>query len=192
MEQAYSNSTTLVFEADVGEVENLTNGLKLLKEMTLPGEETLQHQISAPVYEQFTNYLNEAGLPLFMVQRFKPTMAAMTIVMLECQKMGLDPEYGIDKYFYHRAVKDSKEVIGLETFEFQMNLLTGLSKEEAEAALKSTLEELQELKTGLGDIVEAWKTGDSDKLEKLLKEGGEEGTALNKKMITDQIGRAHV
>jgi uncharacterized protein YbaP (TraB family) len=189
MDLAYSNSSTVVFEADVGEVENLSNGMKLLKQMTLPEGETIQSQLSAPVYKQFTNYLNEAGLPLFMVERFKPAMAAMTVVVLESQKMGLDAEYGIDKHFYHRAKEDSKEIAGLETVEFQTSLLTDLSKEEGEMMLESTLKEMHDLKTELGDLVDAWNTGDSGKLDKLLKEEGEEGTALNKKLVTDRNER---
>jgi uncharacterized protein YbaP (TraB family) len=186
---AYSNSGTLVFEADVGQMEDLSNGMKLLKQLTLPEGQTIESQLSAPVYAQFTNYLAETGLPLLMVERFKPAMAAMTIVLLESQKMGLDPEYGIDKHFYHRAKKDSKEIIGLETMEFQTSLLADLSKEEGEAMLKSTIKEAQDMKKDLGELVDAWNTGNSGKLEKLVKEAGDEGTALNKKLITDRNER---
>jgi len=185
-DQAYTNSTTIVFEADIGEMENITNALKLLKQTTLSDGETIESQVSAEVYKQFTNYVTEAELPLFMLERFKPAMAAMTLVVLESQKMGLEPEYGIDKHFYTRAKEDSKQIGALETMDFQANLITGLSKEEGEMMLKSTLKELDSLKTELGDVVTAWKTGDSGKLDKLLKEEGEQGTALNKKLVTDR------
>jgi uncharacterized protein YbaP (TraB family) len=173
----------------VGQVEDLSNGLKLMKQMTLPEGQTIQSQLSEPVYEQLTNYAAEAGLPLFMLERFKPAMAAMTIVVVESQKMGLDVESGIDKHFYHQAKGDSKETMGLETVEFQMNLLTDLSKEEGEAMLKSTIKEAQDLKKELGELMDAWKTGNSSNLEKLLKEAGEEGTALYKTMLTDRNER---
>jgi len=189
METAYSNSTTIAFEADIAEVENIGNGLKLLKQTTLPEGETIESHVSPELYKLFTNHVAEAGFPLFLVERFKPGMAAMTLEVLEAQKMGLDPEYGIDKHFYHRAKKDAKETIGLETMDFQMSLITGLSKREGELMLKNTLKELESLKTDLGDVVAAWNTGDASKLDKLLTEGGEEVADLNKKMITDRNER---
>src|SRR5690242_18241024 len=36
MDMAYSNSSTVVFEADVGQMEDLNNAMKILKQMTLP------------------------------------------------------------------------------------------------------------------------------------------------------------
>jgi uncharacterized protein YbaP (TraB family) len=98
-------------------------------------------------------------------------------------------EAGIDKHFYHQAKADSKEIIGLETVEFQTSLLTDLSKEEGEAMLKSTIKEAQDLKNQLGELMDAWNTGNPGKLEKLLKEAGEEGTALYKKLLTDRNER---
>jgi uncharacterized protein YbaP (TraB family) len=189
IETAYSNSSTVVFEADVGQVEDLSNGVKLLKQMTLPEGQTIEGQLSGPVYGEFTNYLAEAGLPLFMLERFKPVMAAMTITLLESQKVGLDAEHGLDKHFYDLAKQDSKEIGALETVEFQTSLLAGLSKEEGETMLKSTIKDAKDLKKDLGDLVDAWNTGNSSKLEKLVKDVGDEGTTLNKKMVTDRNER---
>ena len=189
METAYSNSTTVVFEADIADVENMSNGLKLLKQTTLPEGETIESQVSPAVYKLFTNHVTEAGFPLFLLERFKPAMAAMTLEVLEAQKMGLDPEHGLDKYFYHRAKEDSKAIMGLETMDFQMSLITSFSKEEGELMLKKTLQELESRKTDLADVVDAWNKGNSSELDKLLSEGGEEVAALNKKMITDRNER---
>ena len=57
-------------------------------------------------------------------------------------KAGLNPEHGVDKHFYPLAQSAGKEIIPLETVDFQLELITGLSKEEGELLMKSTLKEI--------------------------------------------------
>jgi len=189
IESAYSNSSTLVFEADIAEMKDPNNAMKLLSRATLPEGKTLEREVSPEIYEAFTNHVVAAGFPLFMLERFKPGMAAMTLEVLESQKMGLDPEHGVDNYFFQKAKEDSKETIPLETLEFQTGLITDLSKEEGELMLKITLKEIDTVKNQITDIVGAWSNGDSSKLDKLLNEVKDEAPALTKKLITDRNER---
>jgi len=189
IESAYSNSSTLVFEADIAEMKDPNNAMKLLSKATLPEGKTLESEVSAETYKVFTNHVTEAGFPLFVLERFKPGMAAMTLEVLESQKLGLDPEHGVDNYFFQKAKEDSKEMIPLETLEFQTSLITDLTKEEGELMLKVTLKEIDTVKTQLTDIVSAWSNGDSSKLDKLLNEVKDDAPGLTKKLITDRNER---
>ena len=94
MEAAFTNSAVAVFEADMDEMESLGTQLKLLSKARLPAGETLSQDLSPAVYARFTNQLNEAGLPALMFEQFKPAMAAMTLEVLEMQKLGLDAQFG--------------------------------------------------------------------------------------------------
>src|ERR1035437_1875358 len=77
-----------------------------------------------------------------MFDQFKPFMAAMTLEALELQKLGVDPEHGLDKHFFDRARKDGKQIVPLETVDFQLDLITGFSKEDGESVMKATLKDL--------------------------------------------------
>jgi len=189
IESAYSNSSSLVFEADLAEMDDLNNGLKLLSKGSLPEGKTLESELSPDTYKLFTNHVLEAGLPLFMLGRLAPGVAATFLEGFQILKLGTDLNLGIEKHFYTRAKDDAKEVTGLETAEFQMSLLTGLSKEEGELMMKTTLEKLGTIKKDFADVVSAWEAGDTAKVEKVLNETVEEAPAIYKRLITDRNER---
>lgn len=121
-----------------------------------------------------------------MFERLKPAVAAVTLTALELQKLGFDPEYGLDKYFYTRAQKHEKPVTALETVDFQFDLLNGFAKEESESLMKTTLEDIGKIRKECADMIAAWRTGDADKLDKLLNEASRESPALFKRLLTDR------
>src|SRR5436190_10274146 len=131
-------------------------------------------------------HAEESGMPAMMVERMKPAMAAITLEVFEMLKMGLNPQNGIDKHFYPLAQSAGKEIIPLETVDFQLDLVTGFSKEEGELLMKSTLKELDNVKTELGELVKAWREGDADKLQKLMNEAMADSPAVYKRMLTDR------
>jgi uncharacterized protein len=189
MEDAFTNSAVVAFEADISALENADTQVRLLSKVTLPEGETLSGQLSPEVYTALTNHLQQVGLPEFMFERFKPAMAAMTLEVLEMQQLGLKPEYGVDKHFFRRARKARKQIVALETVEFQLSLLTDFTKEEGELLMKVTLEEIDTTKKELGDMLKAWQTGDSDALEKLMNEASRQAPSIYKRLLTDRNER---
>jgi uncharacterized protein YbaP (TraB family) len=163
--------------------------MKLLGKAQLPAGETLAEQLPAGLYAQFTKHLEAAGLPEMMFAQMKPPMAAMMLVVLELQKQGLDPEQGLDKHFFGLARTAGKQISGLETVDFQIGLVTDFTKAEGEALMRSTLKEMDKLKTVIGDMLNAWQTGDTEKLEKLLNESVEEEPVIYKRLLTDRNNR---
>jgi uncharacterized protein YbaP (TraB family) len=170
-------------------MEQMATQIKLLSKARLPEGETLSHDLSPAVYARFTNHLNEAGLPLVMFDMFKPAMAAMTLEVLEMQKLGLDPQFGLDKYFFALARKDAKKVIPLETVDFQISLVTDFTKEEGDMLMKSSLEDIDTVTKDLQDLLKAWQSGDADNLEKLLNGASREAPAIYKRLVTDRNAR---
>jgi uncharacterized protein YbaP (TraB family) len=82
----------------------------------------------------------------------------------------MNPAYGIDLHFYTQAKDAGKEIVPLETLEYQMGVLTDMSKEDAEALLKSTLDQVAKPDMGLTDLVNAWQEGDVKKLDQLMND----------------------
>jgi uncharacterized protein len=189
MEEAFTNSAVVAFEADISALENADTQVSLLSKVTLPEGETLSGQLSPGIYTALTNHLQQAGLPEFMFDRFKPAMAAMALEVLEMQQLGLKPEYGVDKHFFRRARKARKQIVALETVEFQLSLVTDFTKEEGELLMKVTLEEIDTTKKELGEMLKAWKTGDGDTLEKLMNEASRQAPSIYKRLLTDRNER---
>jgi uncharacterized protein len=186
LQAAFTNSAVVAFETDIGALEDIETAQKIMSKGRLPEGETLATQLSPAVYTKFTNHLAESGLPQLLFEQLKPSLAAMTMMALEFQQLGLDPEYGLDKHFYTRARKEHKTIVPLETVDFQIGLVTDFSKEEGELLMKTTLEDVDKTKTELGGLLKAWQTGDGDKLEKLLNEASREAPAIFKRLLTDR------
>ncbi len=189
MEAAFTNSPIVAFETDIAALEDMETQLKLLNKGRLPEGETLVSQLSPAVYSKFTNHIQETGMPALIFEQLKPSMAAMTLMALEMQKLGLDPEYGLDKHFHNRALKEHKRIVPLETVEFQISLVTDFSKEEGELLMKTTLEDIDKTKQELGEMLKAWQTGDAANLEKMLNEASREAPAIFKRLIADRNQR---
>lgn len=168
IEEAYRQSQFSVFEADFTELESPQTQLKMLQMGQCPAGETLADQVSKETYQALTNYLRGAKMPLTAMDKLKPWMAAVVLVGVELQKLGFQPEQGVDKYFYSQARRDQKPVTGLETLEFQLSLFNRFTRAESEAMLQQTLAEISRFQTMLFELTAAWKNGDTQKIEGLM------------------------
>lgn len=186
IELAFTNSQLAVFEADVAEMEQPAVQLKLMTKARLPEGETLKDQLSVATYEQFLEHAKRLEIPELVFSQFKPSLAAIMLAMLELQKLGFDPAYGVDKHFFDRARKAGKQTGALETVDFQINLVTEFTKEEGELLMKTTLKDIDNTRQMYDDILKAWQTGDGDALEKLINEALSEAPIIAKRMLTDR------
>jgi uncharacterized protein YbaP (TraB family) len=159
IEAAYKDSQRVVFEADIENVTTPAFQGRLLSLGLYPEGQTLAQNISKETYALLEKKLAEVGLTIEQVSRFKPWLCAVTVAALKLKRMGFDPQYGIDKYFFTKAKKDGKEMLFLETLDFQISLFTDLGSTEAEALLRQTLKDLDVVETMFPDIVSAWETG---------------------------------
>jgi len=170
IEAAFSDSKIAVFETDIAAIEKPELAMKLAAKGQLPEGETLRIRLSPPVYAAFSNYVQKAGMPVELFDSITPAMAAIMLVAVDLKKMGLDPQNGLDKHFFDLAGKNGKTIVPLETLDFQIGLMTEFSKEEGELLMKTTLKEIDTMEKDFDDLIKAWRTGDGEKLDKLLNE----------------------
>jgi uncharacterized protein len=186
---AFTNSQIAAFEADLEKMEDPVVQLKLLNQAKLPEGETLREHLTAETYRRFAGRVMETGLPEEAFNTFKPFVAAITLQMLELQKLGADPEFGVDKYFFKRAKAGGKQILALETVEFQIDLATNFSKSEGEMAMKSTLDDIDNTRKQFSEMITAWQRGDAASLEKLLNDALREAPTIYKRFLTDRNER---
>jgi len=189
IEAAFSNSAIAVFETDIDALEDPETAQKIRGKGRLPDGETLRQQLSPEVYAAFAEHVKNAGLPERMFDPLSPSMAILSLAVIDLEKLGFDPEYGMDKYFFRRARKDAKQIVALETVEFQIGLATDFTREEGEMLMKTTLRDIDKLKQEFGDVLKAWETGNADELEKLLNEATQEAPVIFKRFVADRNRR---
>jgi len=186
IEQAYSNSTALVLEVDMGEMMSPQTQQLIMGKAMLQHPDTLQTVLTPHTYASLQKLATDAGLPIVAMQQFKPWFATMTLTLLKMKKMGLDENLGLDRYFYDKAKADQKTIKGLESVDFQVALLDSLSKENPNDFVERSLSELEHLEDDLNQLLNAWEAGDLQTLETLINKGFKEFPGQYEKFITDR------
>lgn len=186
IENAFSNSAVAVFETDMGKLQDMDTQTRLMKNAQLPEGQTLKQVLSTNTYAAFRRRLEDMGLGTMLFEHLKPALAAMTLEVFAMQKIGLDPNYGLDLHFFQLCKKTGKKIVPLETVDFQIDLITNFTPEEGELIMKTELEDIDTTEKLLGQMLEAWRTGDSAALQKLLNHAMGDAPAIFKRLVTDR------
>lgn len=166
-EQAFSKSSTLVEELDMGEMLTPASQLNMLKRGLLPQGQTLDKLLSPEALASLQKVLSDLGVPAPPLLQFKPWMLAITLQSLQWQKAGFDADLGLDKHFYDLAVAQGKTVKGLETLDFQISRFDDMPATQQEQLLLETIQELTSTNDSFIEIADAWKAGDLETVERL-------------------------
>jgi uncharacterized protein YbaP (TraB family) len=169
IERAYEDSKKIVFETDVDEASDPAVQAKMMTLGLYINGQTLKENVSEETYKLLEEKAVAAGIPMASFDRFRPWFCALTLSVMEFQKLGFLPTYGVDTYFFTKAKKAGKEIIPLESTEFQLNLFAEMVELQQESFLRQTLEELEVIATMASDMVDAWTAGDLDKMDSIMK-----------------------
>jgi len=186
IEQAFSNCPVAVFETDLARMQEPATQARLLEKARLPPGDTIREHLATKTFRSYQNCLHDMGLAGDIFDTLKPSVAALTIESLELEAIGFNPDYAVDQHFYQLAKRAGKELIALESVDFQIDLITGLSPPQSELLMKTTLESLSDTKQQLQQLVQSWRTGDTLGLEKLLLRALAKAPDLRKRMVTDR------
>jgi uncharacterized protein YbaP (TraB family) len=170
LDAAFKDSDLLVEEADLAEMLSPTTQFSLLQRGMLPAGQTLDKVVSPATIALVNAHAGALGPggAVEAVKQFKPWFLAMTLEAMEWQKAGFDPQLGLDKHFYDRAQSEGKTVQGLETTEFQISLFDGMTAEQQERFLSETLKDLNKETASVGQLANAWKSGDVAGVERFV------------------------
>jgi uncharacterized protein YbaP (TraB family) len=111
-------------------------------------------------------------MPAMILAKMKPWLVAITVATVPMIKAGMDPNLGIDKYFLDKAGQDGqkKEVVEIESADWQLNLLSGFSDEVQGKFLASAIEQAGKSIDHSKKIQELWMSGNAAKLEAAINE----------------------
>jgi len=185
-DQCFQNAENVVFELHYDSTQTTAFQQYTLMKAFYPKGGTFQGSVSDSTYMLVKNKLLELGMPIEKLNAFQPWFIAITMLSLTIQKLGFDPKLGVDQHFFAMAKETQKNIIGLETAEYQLDLLSTLGGDDQEAFVVQTLDQFDEMETGFRDLVDAWEKGDLAKLNELLNKGFEEYPALKQSLLSDR------
>jgi uncharacterized protein len=186
VDAAYADAEKLVMEIDMDDLDPLQMQQAVTDLAMLPPDQTLQQQLGAQVYEQFTRKARAIGVEPAMLDRFRPWFAAITLVQLQLMKMGLDPESGVERRLTNRAASDRKPIEGLETAREQLEIMARLPEKQQREFLLYSVEDAERMASEVDKLVVAWRRGDATEMAKLLQEGFDEYPDLYRPLTVER------
>jgi uncharacterized protein len=167
--KAYEKSDCLVVEVDPSSEESAA----VMEEIMLnsgfyPSGMSLQTELSEHTYRSLLEYVNKRGLSMDEIERMRPWVVMLQLIVEEMIRLGYSPELGIDKHFLDRARSEHKPVVELETAAEQMALLSQDDETFQDKLLLYTLKSMSELEPLLKEMFLSWKKGDSAALERII------------------------
>ena len=170
IEDSFKNSNYLVVEADAANIDMAKVQQLTMQHGMYSAGNDLKSNIPEKLYNRLAEELKKTGMfTIDLAATMKPWLISLTLVQLQLMQMGLNMENGVDMHFIKMA-KDKKEILELESAEFQIELLSGFSDELQVEFLKSAVEESPNIKEKFDNMLDAWKKGDTKKLVKIIKE----------------------
>ncbi len=168
IENAFALADNLVVEVDLTQLDEMHTLQLMMDYGTYPPGETLRDHISDDLYAQLKEQLG-FYMAVLNFDIYRPWVIVMLQEQLQLQELGYNPEYGIDLYFINKAVETGKDIIELETADFQIELLSAFPDELMILVLEESLENplTQE---DADSLFEAWEDGDAIEMELLLFE----------------------
>lgn len=139
-DEAYRSTEQIYGEVDTKEMNGMGTQMKVLSCSFMPKGQTLSSLFTEEQIKQIDEYLVPIlGADLKSFDKFKPVTLTSMLQMLLAQKLfpDYDAENAIDSYMQNMARKDNKEAKGLESIDFQLDILYNTPlKEQAEELLE--------------------------------------------------------
>jgi uncharacterized protein len=186
LEAAYKESDLLVEEVDLGDMQEPGTQFQMLSRGMLPSDQSLDKIVSPETFAAVSKRFADMGMPIEPIKRFKPWLAALTLMAMEWQKAGFDANLGLDKHFYDRAQADGKSVEGLETVEYQLSRFDEMPAALQDRLLAETLKGIDTEQANMTKLVESWRAGDSTTVERIVLKDLQQEPQLYQRLLVER------
>jgi uncharacterized protein YbaP (TraB family) len=169
VDKALSEAKAVYFETDTDVDPDVFREILQRLGMYDPAEQ-LSDRLSKQDFERLKTALIKLDLPLAAVESMRPWYAGIVISEAVVRRAGYDVTSGVESVLRPAAQAAGKEIRFLETLEEQLAAFATLPEDIQVRFLISGLAEIDGAGKELGDLVNAWKSGDVASLDRLLIE----------------------
>lgn len=178
--KALKSCDIIIGEIDVAEMQDMTKMAKYMQAMTLPSDSMLSTLLSEEEFKLVKNELTKAmpTIPAAAINSFRPAAISTFLSAAYGAKAvkriypNYNPSLGIDLSIQNLAQENNKRIAGLETLEYQTDVLL---KSKSFDKSKSDLLKLlscgnDKIEAAMYDMTLSYIEGDIDRLYELTKE----------------------
>jgi uncharacterized protein YbaP (TraB family) len=180
----------VVFEADVLELEENPEVIQsLLSKILLPEGQTLATVLTEKSYQELSEACTLLGVSIEQFEQIKPSMVLNVLSVLQLQTYGLtDP--GVDVYYMDQSKKEHKEMMFLESVDFQIDLIANMFDENIDEYISYSLVDLEKdedtIKTEIEKMLYDWTTGTNEYIVQSNRELKADYPSVYDRLIKDR------
>jgi len=189
IDAAYADAEVLIMELDMDDLDSIATQQLFNQNGVLRDDTTLRELMGESLYQRAALAAEASDIPIDMLAKSEPWLAAITVEMMALYRIGFDPMLGVEMHMTSRAVRDGKRIEGLENIEEQLAFLDGLSLPAQRAMLLQVLEESSNMRESIDEMIRAWRYGDIESLESYLLESISEHKELNDTLVSNRNRR---
>lgn len=182
---AYSNSEIIVTETNMIEAGNPANAEKMKKAMMFQDDRSLTSVLSDSAYYALEQACKMNGLNITVLNKFKPSMVILLLTFQELGKLGVTSE-GVDLHFTNKGVTDKKQFLYLESFDQQLSFLESMGEGNEDEFVLYSLRDLEESNEKFAEMIETWKTGNSNLMNEELSDFQRDYPEIYKTIVKDR------
>ncbi len=191
VEDAFNRSDAVAVEFDLVEMtSDLQSQVNYLTKFTIPDNKTIKELIKEETYTKAVDILKNASVYNSLWDYYNPMMWYSLIETASMKTSELKEDKGIDLHFLNKAKEDKKDIIELESADFQYEMLLGFDEKTQIYILEQSVESYDESVENLKKLFELYKKGNRSDLEELLindiDENDEYEKIFNDKLITSR------
>jgi uncharacterized protein YbaP (TraB family) len=166
LDAAMEKTLFTMTEADTDSPAAQQKLASLVRELGLnaPGV-TLSSQLGPERAKQFGLISERYGIPMAALEPMKPWLALISLSVGIMQSQGFSADAGAEEIIQKKAATQKDKLAYLETAEFQLRALAGLTNEEWLADFERGLAQMADFEGFSNRTLEAWRTGDLDSIE---------------------------
>lgn len=175
MKQALAETKQVVGEVTMSEMQNPTTIAKTMKELMLTTSDTTFQSLFTPEEYQMINTYSKENLKfdIALMPKLKPVFLSnnLTVVLYMKHVGGFNQQEQLDSYFQTQALASGKKVSGLETMDFQFNLLfNGTSLKRQAEQLLCMLNDVDAYIDDLKRVTAAYNAQDLETMTQIMNQ----------------------
>jgi uncharacterized protein YbaP (TraB family) len=187
MDRAFDDAEQVVFEADPGQLTDLTSSMRVLeKAMPDRPEEQFERALGPRVFAQARQAAAEVGLPIEFFAAFEPWFFTTTLTVMHLQRLGFLPQYGVDLHLFSRARAAGKRILALETIDEQLDLFDRMPVALQRELVRQTIDDVKLVSASLDALVKAWADGDQEGFASLSQRSMKNHPAVYNSLLRDR------
>lgn len=166
---AYESSDYLAVEFDlVDYMQDLSSQINDIIPFMYEGNNNIKEDISDELYNETKEILEHAGLYSSLYDRYKPILWMSLVESAVTYDTNLDEQKGIDMYFINKAKEDNKNIIELESANYQYSILSSFDIDMQIYLLEESVENYSDSINDMKKLYEIYKRGEKEEIENYL------------------------